>query len=48
MGDLYDEMVRATGDRGETVTDVIRRTFEAYVRDWKNDPTRRPGGGREA
>lgn len=41
---LYEDMQRATSDRGETITDVILRAFEAYVRDWKDDPTRHDNG----
>ena len=32
---LYDEMKRVTADRGETITDVIIRAFERYVREYE-------------
>lgn len=31
---LYDDVQRATSDNGETITDVIIRAFERYVREW--------------
>lgn len=36
---LYQAMQRATADNGETITDVIIRAFERYVREWPGNAT---------
>ena len=35
--DLWEAAKRAASDRGETVTDVILRALEQYVRSWPNN-----------
>ena len=34
--ELWQDAKRAAADRGETVTDVILRALERYVRDWES------------
>jgi hypothetical protein len=36
--DLWHAAKRAAKDRGETITDVIRRALEEYVRTWPGRP----------
>lgn len=32
--DLWQEALRIAHDRGETVSEVVRRALERYVREW--------------
>ena len=34
--ELWEAAKRAASDRGETVTDVLLRALERYVRDWES------------
>ena len=35
--ELWEAVKRAAADRGETVTDVVLRALERYVREWPGD-----------